>query len=979
MTRLSSANLEVLRTRPQSTKLNLSIFQPTAIFKAQVNNASAGIGDRVITFDNVTLGVYTYIMQDMTMWVGSTPGGMELGKIRVRSATSTTITVSENNDIPWTDNAYLTVFEYWELWPVYPRIIKDPNNDENVIFYKDYDIPYTNQNDILGTYVNAGPHRAVMLDPASGQAQVYYSSTGSYNLLGVSLNYNWFFEGATVTGSSSADPGYITYNTPGHYVTRLIISGSNGCIDTTYRYVSVYDQAHPPIQRWQLEDLQGSRDEGGYTASLKVFEIIPIQEHAVVVLFGDNYYGNTKANLGGNYPNGGDTFFVGYIDKDSIRYDYQHSEMTFDAVSLTQIMKKSSGFSVSVKSVINPNKWFKLIDMDGRRALYHYLRWHTTALNIGDFQFVGDDYKIQFFDSDRGSMYDAINNYMDNTLIGQTVADRQSKTWMEVQAMAYNNPTGSFSPPVMDITRRDWMNEPTIEERLTNDVSYMEYGGVAYSGVVTGTFKALIGSAPGNAPGFYGDIEDHQGMALLGQRQLNQLVGNLYANRNSEFPTVGLDMSINAGNLDIAPQETLGIHIAGDDTVRNVAIDGLYIPNSMSWKYSPESFTLLPSLDSNELVNGQIGETVTIPSPDDVGGGYNLPPLQIPPLPDLFPPTTSDSGDGAPPRVLVHDPTYGLIYTQTFNTPYPTWYQINGGLTAAQYQGINEIVVCPNGSIYVAHSRDNTAAFLARADFVGGIFTVLFDQAGLDTLYGSANAVIAAINCNNLVPESLALVLEAGGANAQIYTGFNATWTLKQTITSWFANGGAISYGGTPPAWVLTGVRFSGGPIGHWWVLSADASTTTTEGDFTGAVSFLQVNHVRAGTLGDTKHWVGNGNTIAVATNNMSSIFENIAGVGFSSSTNLACDSTGVYVMGRNGTNALKSSDGGYSWSAAGNLPVLQTWHFDVSKTESQKWVAVHTYIYYSGDFYNTYPADKRGNIASIVPILNLDNVKIIQ
>lgn len=633
--RLSNANLEVLRSQPQSTRLWLSIFEPQAIFKAQINDASITRGARTITFNNVTLGAFTAIENGFSMWVGSTPGAQDRGKVRVRSATSTTVVVSENSNVDWADDLYITVFRYVELWPVYPRIIQDPADVENTIWYKDYDIAYTNQNSILGTYVNMGPHRAAKRDPASGLTQVYYSSTGSYNLLGTSLSYYWFFEGATVTGSNSADPGFITYNQSGNFTTRLIISGSNGSADTSYRYVTI----DPPEYRWQLTSLNGSRGEGGYTASLKVFDTIPIQEHAVVVIFKESYYGNTVSNLGGNFPNASSIFFVGYIDKDSIQYDYEHSEVSFDALSVTGLMKQSSGFSVSVESKASPAYWYELLDMDGRRALYHYLRWHTTAMMFSDFQFVGDDYKIQFFDSDRESMYDAVNNYMRDTLIGQTVSDRQGKVWMEVEAKAYTNPTGSF-PPVMDITRRDWLNQPTIEERLSEDMAFLEYGGVAYSGVVTGTFAALIGSAPGTTPGFHGGMETHEGLALLGQEQLNTLVGNVFANENSPFPSVNMDMSVNATNLDIAPQETVGVHIAREDTVRNLAIDGLYIPDSMSWRYNPVHFTLLPQIDLNQLVNGDGGETIIIPvDPSDaIGGGFNVPSLQIPPLPSLVNP-----------------------------------------------------------------------------------------------------------------------------------------------------------------------------------------------------------------------------------------------------------------------------------------------------------------------------------------------------
>lgn len=634
MTSLSPANLELIRTRPQQTNLYLSIFQPQAIFKARINNASITKGARVIAFDTVSLGSYTDIVEGMTMWVGSSNGAMDLGKIRVRSATSGQIIVSENSNIDWADNKFLTVFKYWELWPVFPRIINDPANAENVIFYKDYDIPYTNQNSILGTYINMGPNRAANLDPASGKVQLYYTASGTYNLLGNSLSYHWEFEGGTPSSSTANTPGYVDYDTPGNYISSLTVSGSNGAVDVSYRTVRIHDPSDPPIQKWQLTALSGSRDEGGYSASFRVFEDIPIQEHAVVVIFADNWYGNTKQSLGGNYLNGSKIFWAGFVDTDSILYDYQHSELTFDAHSITAMMKESSGFSVSVESKASPSKWYELKDMDGRRALYHYLRWHTTALYIADFEFVGTDYEIQFFDSDRESMYDALDNYMRNTLIGSVVSDRQGKVWMEVEAMAYSNPTGSF-PSVMEITNRDWMNEPSIEERLSEDLAFLELGGIAFTGNASGTFSALLASAPGNAPGFHGSIETQEGLALLNQAQLSQLAGNVFANKNSPFPSVDMEMALNLANLDIAPQETVQLVIAASDTVRNLAINSLYIPYGMDWSYTAQDFFLVPKINFKQLVNGDTGETITV-SDEPPGGGFVEPGIVIPPLPPLI-------------------------------------------------------------------------------------------------------------------------------------------------------------------------------------------------------------------------------------------------------------------------------------------------------------------------------------------------------
>ena len=980
--RLSTANLELLRSRPQTTKLYLSIFQPTAIFQARVNNASATSGDRVIPFDTVSLGNSTLVANGMTLWVGNTLGGQEIGKVRIRSITPTTITVSENDNIEWADNQYLTVYKYWELWPIYPRIIIDPADDENVLFYKDYDIPYSIQNTVLGTYVNAGPHRAGWLDPATGQKQLFWSSTGSYNLVGTSLAYNWQFEGGTPSSSTSAEPGLVTYNTPGHYVTSLSISGSNGSVDTTYRYVSIYNEANPPIQKWKLNSFQGSRDEGGHTASITVYQNIQIQEHAVVVLFGENWYGDTKQSLGGNYPNGSEIFFAGYIDKDSIEYDYEHSEVSFDAVSITNIMQKTSGFSISVKSVPEPSKWYELLDMDSRRALYHYLRWHTTAMRIADFQFVGDDYKIQFFDSDRESMYDAINNYMNNTLIGQTVADRQGKVWFETQAMAYQNPTGSFSPPVMDITNRDWMNKPTIEERLTNDVSYMEYGGVAYSGVGTGTFNAFIGSAPGNAPGFYGSIDNHQGMALLGQNQLNRLVGNVFANKNSPFPTTSIEMAINSANLDIAPQEGVGLHLTASDTIRNLAINTLNIPDSISWKYDPENFIMLPQIDFKQIVNGNAGETVIIPPVEDVGGGFSLPRLETPPLPIIFAPTTPDTGDGSPARVLIHDNQVGgLLYTQTFNTSAPQWYSANGGLTSTQYLNINRVVICPNGAIYVGNTRAGANTFLARADSIGGIFTIIEDYTTITTKFSSTdNPRVPTWNCNRLVGEQVAYVITVGGASIKAYVGAGATFTPGYDGA--FAEGigyASISYG-LPGVWLITN---NGNARVFPPTMLAQIGAIISLGTGVDAVGLDR--HQRVLSTGKTIHWNWATDGFLLAENNCTTFVTNVAagqveGSSYTREDAFMCDQTGSVIYGMGATTPKKSTDGGYSWAIVANLPVLVDTWFDNVATDSAKWVAVSEggYVYYTATSFNTAPIDKRGNLPLLSPLAQLDIVKIL-
>lgn len=623
---LSASDLELIRLRPQSSNLSLSIFQPQTVLACQINAGTGTVarGDRVIPFDSVTSGSYLSVEPGMTLLVGTSAGSRNLGRIRIKSITATHITVSENSHIFWVDLAHLTVLRYFEMWPVYPRIIPDPADDEDVIFYKDYDIPYTDENSVLGVFPCAGNHRAFW----AGE-QTYWSASGTAHMVsGTSLTYDWAFEGgSSITGSSSQTPGNVTYNTPGHYVTRLIVTGDNGSSDTTYRYVSVYNRPensanNNPIKKWEVQSISGSRGEGGSRASIKVTdEILDIHDGDVVVIFADDWYGGNNISLGGNAIGNPKIFFVGHILSDSIRYNYQSSYTEFEVGNISEVMKATETYAISLETSINPTKWFQMLNLDGRRGIYHFLKWHSTAMFLADFEFVGTDQPVQYFDTDRQSLFDAVDNYMRNALLGTMVSDRQGKMWIEVGHTLYTNPALDF-PIQMTVDRRDWIGEPLIQERLSDELSFIEVGGVAWSGGVTGTFQPFLSQAPGATPGGKGSPDNIPGLAISGQAQLNTISGNVFADRNTVYPQIEMNMSAGFRNMDIAPIMATRVNVDNTDTNRNIDIHARYFVEGMDWTMDVQNQVLLPSVNFHALANGYDGETITIPDlPDDGGFG----------------------------------------------------------------------------------------------------------------------------------------------------------------------------------------------------------------------------------------------------------------------------------------------------------------------------------------------------------------------
>ena len=188
MSSLTPTELQLLETRPHRTSLWLSIYQPSTILSARVNDLGIGRKERSITYDG-SAGSYLDVESGMVMYVGTSAGGDEKGKIRVKGATVDAISVAENDHIDWANNDYLTIVNFFEITAIYPRIIQNPADELDVIFYKDYDVAYTNQNSIMGAFPCMGPHRAAFLDPTTGEVDIYYDATGSEHVNGDTLSY----------------------------------------------------------------------------------------------------------------------------------------------------------------------------------------------------------------------------------------------------------------------------------------------------------------------------------------------------------------------------------------------------------------------------------------------------------------------------------------------------------------------------------------------------------------------------------------------------------------------------------------------------------------------------------------------------------------------------------------------------------------------------------------------------------------------
>ena len=637
----------------------------------------------------------------MTVYIGTSQGAKDIGRIRLRSATSSVLTLAENS-IDWQDGWYLTVVRYFEPWGVFPRIILDDNN--NPTFFKDYDDTYGNQNEVMDPVICMGPNDGGFLNldeiAPTGSHRVWYTSSGSYDPTpnGTLSTFGWHFEGGTPTGSTAADPGYVTYTGVGNYITSLDITTTAGKSFTGRRHIHVMARpenagSEKSINAWGLSSLSGDRESGGYVGEIWMREPVnpeDIVDGALVVIFSEDFEGGVATKIGANAENRGYIFFVGYILDDTIRWNPETSVSTFNIGGTSARMTELATFATALddKKAADTNAWTDHYQLTVDRALVHFLRYHSTLMAVADFSPTLDTLPLKGADLGRGNVWEVANSFVDSALGAQLVSDRQGKLWTEVRANF--RPTGTdrephgHMQPVIEMTTQDWRAEIVIARRGDSELAYLEMSGVAWSGATTGTFDAFLSGAPGHAPDYFGTASRIGNLALLGQDQLNQLAGNAWAHSSALFPTITSPMAGEYRFLDIAPQHRVEMTLAAEDTFRQVVMTRKpFIPNTITYEYQPADQILLMDMDMVEETDGGPGETIDIPVE---------PPYDQTILPDWdidFPPIVPP--DPAEPPVLPPPGSGDLVYLLTTNRLTRSRDFVIGRATGSTWENISPV------------------------------------------------------------------------------------------------------------------------------------------------------------------------------------------------------------------------------------------------------------------------------------------------
>lgn len=297
---VTAAELDHLRISGQHTKLYLGFPTPPNIFTCLVNQTFTTT-DMITEFIYDTgTGTYTNILPGMTLWVGSSAGGRDLGMCRVRKApTSTVIYIGETSEIKWANNIFITVKDDFGLWP------KHIYRDEDHVVFMDYDVAYSNQHTVLDPVPVLGPDAVLFYQGTLGGGntiQTGFDATDSWVIGSTITTYSWSAPGASATSGMATATPILTYNATGTYRVSCLVTAANGKTFTGYRKVVVYDIPHPPVTQFMLRSCHGSREQGGWEFEVEMYdatETASIVERSECFLFARDWYGNAIIPGGG--------------------------------------------------------------------------------------------------------------------------------------------------------------------------------------------------------------------------------------------------------------------------------------------------------------------------------------------------------------------------------------------------------------------------------------------------------------------------------------------------------------------------------------------------------------------------------------------------------------------------------------------------------------------------------------------------------
>lgn len=647
MATLTAGELTNLRTKWHYVVPKLSVLKPDTLLSARVNDAGIARGDRSIAYDTGS-GTFASIEAGQTLWVGTSAGDNDVGKIRIKSisgnASSGTITVDENG-IDWGNNLHLTIKHNYEIWAIPPRI------DSSGAFYKFYNVTYSDQNEDVNPVAIAGPHRAGELE--SGSIVFNIDASNSYAVAnGATISsYQWSCTGGTIASDTSATTT-ITFTTAGTYWLKLTVTDGNGKAQSTYRVIFVHDADNPPYRDFGIQSMSGSWSQNGWSFSIAASGDVTLDDFpdgSLVVLWYDSYMNGVETYVN-VWDEANEVLCNGYIrrDDDSDSLDEGDGAVTFTVDTPNAVLANRNEMgTVSIKANASPSTWYEYASwLTIGRAVHHLLKWHSTVLETVDvYGLLDNTLGVERVQMTEDSLLQRINSLAFNRgIFAKMVSDRLGRLHLVEDIQYFNQSNRNaedtvFSLDEDDISGTVSLSRESDKQQALGFIDGFEFDGstgTPYIAIIPGYIDASATSI--QLPEISGTGSRNKGRQVVNnQTDANEKVGRDFAIANNPYKSLDTPLRGNyIGAFDIIP--SLGWYGWGlDDSTlkRNLSLNG----TKALCRQVNVSFPLAGDIYSGDI-QVSVGLEQEAFGPDGIPGNYPTSyPTITPPSPNWTLPT----------------------------------------------------------------------------------------------------------------------------------------------------------------------------------------------------------------------------------------------------------------------------------------------------------------------------------------------------
>lgn len=590
MPAISSNDLITLRREKHQVSYYLSTLRPITLWSAVVNDAGISQGDITVAFDGGSGLDFNAIQAPQIVWVGSSIGENDIGIARVRTVSSgdggiTGSLLVGGNSVRWQDNLHLTfIHDYW-VNPLWPDIEPDGT------FQKDDDILYVDQNEFPEPVVVCGNHRAKFLSGASVTFNL--DASDSYPIAQGATISSYGFSvypttGSTIIFNAGTGLGSIEFTTVGQRWCRFTVTDSNGRSQNSFRSYWVHNtdpqSENYPIADFNVTSIDGDWNRGGYQASLTLHDradLESIPQKTLCVLWQEAYYEGVLANIT-FLPDEDNALLVGYARREGIKRDYEKdadSSVNLLITTIEGVMRNHYMFSIDLSATLSPTTWYEYAPwLTIGRAVHHFLKWHTTVLEVCDVIGLTDNTILRAYTQvEDGNFYTMPDGLSQNSSIRYNIiCNAAGQIRFTPDAQLLTDPERALLVEVAELDEMDISGDLEIESEPDKRTPFVYISGFSWDGTFDGDGDPAVSVhcaiAPGNNPDNDGPTPlQVEKQTFSDQTHANRVAGRYFAAENNPYPAVNFTFHGNYwGVLDVSRAEWWTLSLNSGDTPRGL-------------------------------------------------------------------------------------------------------------------------------------------------------------------------------------------------------------------------------------------------------------------------------------------------------------------------------------------------------------------------------------------------------------------------